>query len=66
MKNAQIVVLIQNDYFPGGAFPREETYAACKAGMRAIEKASEAGWLIICFSMLLHLMARSAHLTMRG
>ncbi|WP_315315517.1 hypothetical protein [Pantoea vagans] len=47
MKNALIVVAIQNDYFPGGACLREETHAACKAGVRAIEKAREAGWLII-------------------
>lgn len=43
MKNAQIVVLIQNDYFPGGAFPREETHAACKAGMRALRKQVKQG-----------------------
>jgi len=30
MKNAQIVVDIQNDYFPGGAFPREESMLPVK------------------------------------
>lgn len=47
MKNALIVIDIQNDYFPGGAFPLEEPEAACKAAVRAIEKAREAGWLIV-------------------
>lgn len=30
MKNALIVIDIQNDYFPGGAFPLEEPELACK------------------------------------
>jgi len=47
MKNALIVIDIQNDYFPGGAFPLEEPELACKAAMTAIEKARKEGWLIV-------------------
>lgn len=47
MKNALIVIDIQNDYFPGGAFPLEAPEAACRAAVRAIEKARREGWLIV-------------------
>ena len=47
MKNALIVIDIQNDYFPGGAFPLDAPDAACQAAVRAIEKAYEEGWLVI-------------------
>lgn len=47
MNNALIVIDIQNDYFPGGAFPLEAPEAACQAAVRAINKAHEEGWLVI-------------------
>ncbi|WP_336475068.1 isochorismatase family protein, partial [Escherichia coli] len=47
MKNALIVIDIQNDYFPGGSFPLEAPETACKGAVNAIEKAREEGWLIV-------------------
>ncbi|MCQ4104864.1 isochorismatase family protein [Erwinia persicina] len=47
MKNALIVIDIQNDYFPGGAFPLEGADTACQAAVSAIEKARGEGWLIV-------------------
>lgn len=47
MKNALIVIDIQNDYFPGGSFPLEAPEIACKAAVKAIEKAHREGWLIV-------------------
>jgi nicotinamidase-related amidase len=47
MRNALIVIDIQNDYFPGGAFPLEASEIACKAAVKAIGKAREEGWLIV-------------------
>lgn len=47
MKNALIVIDIQNDYFPGGSFPLEATDIACKGAVAAIEKARNEGWLIV-------------------
>ncbi|WP_201798388.1 hypothetical protein [Escherichia coli] len=44
MKNALIVIDIQNDYFPGGSFPLEAPETACKGAVNAIEKAREEGW----------------------
>lgn len=41
MKNALIVIDIQNDYFPGGSFPLEAPETACKGAVNAIEKARE-------------------------
>jgi nicotinamidase-related amidase len=47
MKNALIVIDIQNDYFPGGAFPLENAEQAGKAAVQAIEKARRDGWLVV-------------------
>lgn len=47
MKNALIVIDIQNDYFPGGAFPLEGAEAACEAAVEAIARARENGWLVV-------------------
>ncbi|HAI04811.1 MULTISPECIES: isochorismatase family protein [Pantoea] len=47
MKNALIVIDIQNDYFPGGAFPLEAADEACKAAVKAINDAQQKGWLIV-------------------
>lgn len=47
MKNALIVIDIQNDYFPGGSFPLEAPEIACKGAVNAIEKARGEGWLIV-------------------
>lgn len=47
MKNALIVIDIQNDYFPGGSFPLEQPEIACEAAISAIEKARGEGWLIV-------------------
>lgn len=47
MKNALIVIDIQNDYFPGGTFPLEGAEIACKGAVKAIKKAQEEDWLIV-------------------
>lgn len=47
MKNALIVIDIQNDYFPSGSFPLEAPETACKGAVNSIEKAREEGWLIV-------------------
>lgn len=47
MKNALVVIDIQNDYFPGGAFTLENTDAACKGAVEAIEQAKRDGWLVV-------------------
>lgn len=47
MKNALVVINIQNDYFPGGAFPLEGAEIACKAAVNAIIKTKEQGWLVV-------------------
>lgn len=47
MKNALIVIDIQNDYFPGGAFTLENAEEACKGAGEAIEQAKRDGWLVV-------------------
>ena len=47
MKNALIVIDIQNDYFPGGAFTLENADEACKVAVEAIEQAKRDGWLVV-------------------
>lgn len=47
MKNALIVIDIQNDYFPVGAFPLEGADVACKQAVYAIQRAKEENWMII-------------------
>ena len=47
MKNALIVIDIQNDYFTGGAFPLEGAQEACEAAVATIQKARNDGWLIV-------------------
>lgn len=47
MKKALIVIDIQNDYFPGGAFTLENADDACKGAVEAIEQAKHDGWLIV-------------------
>lgn len=47
MKKALIVIDIQNDYFPGGAFTLENADKACKAAVAAIEQAKRDGWLVV-------------------
>ncbi|PSJ47418.1 isochorismatase [Zobellella endophytica] len=47
MNNALIVIDIQNDYFPGGAFTLENAEAACQAAVEAIEQARRDGWLVV-------------------
>lgn len=46
MKNALVIIDIQNDYFPGGAFPLEGAEEACRNAVLAISKAKEEGWLV--------------------
>ncbi len=43
MKNALIVIDIQNDYFPNGSFPLEAADVACKGAINAIEYARKGG-----------------------
>ena len=47
MKNALIVIDIQNDYFAGGAFALENAEVACKEASEAIARAKRDGWLIV-------------------
>ncbi|WP_029591594.1 isochorismatase family protein [Franconibacter pulveris] len=47
MKNALVVIDIQNDYFPGGAFPLEGAEQACQEAVLAIRRAQADGWLVI-------------------
>lgn len=47
MKNALIVIDIQNDYFEGGALALENVEAARDAAVQAIEKARQDGWLVV-------------------
>jgi nicotinamidase-related amidase len=46
-KKALIVIDIQNDYFPGGAFTLENADEACKGAVDAIEPAKRDGWLVV-------------------
>lgn len=47
MKNALVVIDIQNEYFPGGGFVLENAEEACKGAVEAIEQAKRDGWLVI-------------------
>lgn len=47
MKNALVVIDIQNDYFPGGLFTLENADEACKAAVDAIAQAKREGWLVV-------------------
>lgn len=47
MKKALIVIDIQNDYFPGGAFTLEKANEACKGAVEVIEQAKRDGWLVV-------------------
>ena len=47
MRKALIVIDIQNDYFPGGAFTLENADEACKGAVRAIDQAKRDGWLVV-------------------
>lgn len=47
MKNALLVIDIQNDYFPGGAFTLENAESACKGAVDAIEQAKRDGWMVV-------------------
>ncbi|MGJ7544117.1 isochorismatase family protein [Variovorax sp. LT1R16] len=47
MKKALVVIDIQNDYFPGGAFVLENAEEACKGAVEAIEQAKREGWLVV-------------------
>lgn len=47
MKNALIVIDIQNDYFTDDAFPLEGAQEACNAAVQAIQKARSDGWLVV-------------------
>lgn len=47
MKRALIVIDLQNDYFPSGAFPLENADVACRNTLIAIERARQEQWLIV-------------------
>lgn len=47
MKNALIVIDVQNDYFSNGSFPLEAADIACKGAVSAIEKARNEEWLVV-------------------
>ncbi|HCR0932787.1 isochorismatase family protein (plasmid) [Enterobacter hormaechei] len=47
MKKALIVIDVQNDYFPQGAFPLENASVACTNVLNAIEYARLQNWLIV-------------------
>lgn len=47
MTHALLVIDIQNDYFPGGAFTLENAEAACQGAVAAIEQARRDGWLLV-------------------
>src|SRR5690606_1581942 len=47
MNKALIVIDIQNDYFPGGAFTLENADEACQGAVEAIEQAKRDGWLVV-------------------
>ena len=47
MKQALVVIDIQNEYFPGGGFVLENAEEACKGAVEAIEQAKRDGWLVI-------------------
>lgn len=47
MTKALLVIDIQNDYFPDGAFTLENAETACKAAVEAIGQARRDGWLVI-------------------
>lgn len=47
MARALVIVDIQNDYFPGGAYPLHEPEAAAASAARALEVARGAGDLIV-------------------
>lgn len=47
MKNALVVIDIQNDYFPGGGFVLENAEEATKVAVDTIEQAKRDGWLVV-------------------
>ena len=47
MKTALIVIDIQNDYFPGGAFPLENCDKALASALDAIAQAKQAGDVVV-------------------
>ena len=55
--NALLVIDIQNDYFPNGAFPLHNAEKACQAALPLIMQAKSAGWLVVGIQ---HLNSRDA------
>lgn len=47
MKKALIVIDVQNDYFPQGAFPLENAGVACANVLTAVDYARQQNWLIV-------------------
>ncbi|GGB96145.1 hypothetical protein GCM10011352_22810 [Marinobacterium zhoushanense] len=47
MKAALLVIDIQNDYFPGGAFELENAESALRGAVEAIRQAKQEDWLVI-------------------
>ncbi len=58
MKNALIVIDVQNDYFPGGAWPLEGAEEVASEIVGAVRQAYKAGWWWV-YSMLPRLMRPS-------
>lgn len=47
MKNALIVIDVQNDYFPGGAWPLEGAEEAAAEIVGAVRQAYKEGWMVV-------------------
>ncbi|MEO5932511.1 MAG: isochorismatase family protein [Duganella sp.] len=47
MKNALIVIDVQNDYFAAGGFTLENADVACRGAAEAIAQAKRDGWLVV-------------------
>ncbi|EDR3488228.1 isochorismatase family protein [Salmonella enterica subsp. enterica serovar Midway] len=47
MKNALIVIDVQNDYFPGGAWPLEGVEEVAAEIVGAVRQAYKEGWMVV-------------------
>lgn len=47
MKNALIVIDVQNDYFPGGAWPLEGAEEVAAEIVGAVRQAYKEGWMVV-------------------
>lgn len=47
MKNALIVIDVQNDYFPGGAWPLEGAEEVAAEIVGAFRQAYKEGWMVV-------------------